>query len=45
MKQRRAAGIVKELFAAKAVRSQTPCGALRLAISADMAAVLFPELA
>ncbi len=45
VKQRRATQIVKELLDAKITRSETPYGALRLNISADMAAVMFPELA
>lgn len=45
VKQRRATQIVKELLDAKITRSETAYGALRLNISADMAAVLFPELA
>lgn len=44
VKQRRATQIVKELLTARIARSETPYGALRLNISADMAAVLFPEL-
>ncbi len=45
VKQRRATQINKELLDAKLVRSETAYGALRLAISSDMAAVLFPNLA
>jgi len=45
VKQRRATQIVKELLEAKIMRSETPYGALRLNISADMAAILFPGLA
>lgn len=45
VKQRRATQIVKELLDAKIARSETAYGALRLSISAEMAAVLFPELA
>ena len=45
VKARRATGIIKELLDAGVVRSRTPYGPLRLEISADMAAVLFPELA
>lgn len=45
VKQRRATQIVKELLDEKIVRSEMAYGALRLNISADMAAVLFPELA
>lgn len=45
VKQRRASLIIGELLEAKAVRSETAYGALRLNITADMAAVLFPELA
>ncbi len=44
VKQRRASVIIKELLEAKAVRSETAYGALKLNITADMAAVLFPEL-
>ncbi len=42
---RRASLIIRELLESKAVRSETAYGALRLNISADMAAVLFPEIA
>lgn len=42
---RRASQVVRELLAAGLVRSLTPYGALRLDISAEMSAVLFPELA
>lgn len=45
VKQRRATQINKELLDAKLVRSETAYGALRLIISSDMAAVLFPNLA
>ena len=45
VKQRRATQIVKELLDARITRSTTAYGPLRLNISADMAAVLFPELA
>ena len=45
VKQRRASVIIREMLEAKAVRSETAYGALRLNITADMAAVLFPELA
>ncbi|MBI4054925.1 MAG: Hsp20/alpha crystallin family protein [Elusimicrobia bacterium] len=45
VKQRRATQIVKELLDAKITRSETAYGPLRLNISADMVAVLFPELA
>lgn len=45
VQQRRATQIVKELLDAKLTRSETAYGALRLSISADMSAVLFPELA
>ena len=45
VKQRRATQISKELLGAKIVRSETVYGALRLNISADMAEVLFPEIA
>ena len=45
VKQRRATPIIKELLDAKLVRSETAYGALRLSISADMAAVLFPNFA
>ncbi|MBI3298438.1 MAG: Fic family protein [Elusimicrobia bacterium] len=45
VKPRRATQIVKELLESKTTRSQTAYGALRLDISAEMAAVLFPDLA
>ena len=45
VKQRRASVIIRELLESKAVRSETAYGALKLNITADMAAVLFPELA
>lgn len=45
VKQRRASVVIKELLEAKAVRSETAYGALRLNITADMAATLFPGLA
>lgn len=45
VKQRRATQIVRELREAGITRSETAYGPLRLNISADMAAVLFPELA
>lgn len=45
VRQRRATQVVKELLDAKLTRSETAYGPLRLHISADMAAVLFPELA
>ena len=45
VEQRRATQIVKELLDAKLTRSETAYGALRLDISADMSAALFPELA
>lgn len=45
VKQRRATQIVKELLDMQLTRSETAYGPLRLSISADMAAVLFPELA
>lgn len=45
VKQRRASQVAKELLDAKMTRCETPYGALRLNISADMAAVLFPNLA
>ncbi|MBI4056249.1 MAG: Fic family protein [Elusimicrobia bacterium] len=45
VKQRRATQIIKELLDAKITRSETVYGPLRLNISADMAAVLFPDLA
>ncbi|HAM36238.1 MAG TPA: Fic family protein [Elusimicrobia bacterium] len=45
VKQRRATQIVKELLDSQITRSETAYGPLRLNISADMAAVLFPELA
>lgn len=44
VKPRRASVIIKELLDAKAVRSETAYGALRLNITADMAAMLFPDL-
>lgn len=45
VQQRRATQIAKELLDAKITRSETAYGSLRLDISADMAAVLFPQLA
>jgi Fic family protein len=45
VKQRRGTQIVKELLDALVVRSETAYGPLRLNISSDMAAVLFPQLA
>lgn len=45
VKTRRASLIIKELLDARAARSETAYGALRLNITADMAAVLFPGLA
>lgn len=45
VKKRRMTQVVKELLDAKITRSETAYGSLRLNISADMAAVLFPELA
>ena len=45
VKQRRASQIIKKLLDADLTRSETSYGPLRLSISADMAAVLFPELA
>lgn len=45
VKQRRATQIIKELLDARLTRSETVYGPMRLSISADMAAVLFPELA
>lgn len=45
VKQRRASQIIKELLDATMVRSETAYGPLRLNISVDMAAVLFPALA
>lgn len=44
VKQRRATQIAKELLDSNLARSDTPYGALRLRLSADMAAALFPEL-
>lgn len=45
VKPRRASIIIKELLDSKAARSETAYGALRLNITADMAAVMFPKLA
>ena len=45
VKQRRATVIIKELLDAKVTRAETAYGPLRLNITAEMAAVLFPELA
>lgn len=45
VKKRRATQIAKELLDTKITRSETPYGPLRLNISADMAAALFPQLA
>ncbi|MBI2386722.1 MAG: Fic family protein [Elusimicrobia bacterium] len=45
VKTRRASIIIKELLDARAVRSETAYGALRLNITVDMAAALFPDLA
>jgi len=45
VKQRRATQIAKELLDAKIARSESAYGPLRLVISADMAAALFPQLA
>lgn len=45
VKQRRASDIIKELFDAQSVRSESAYGALRLNISTEMAAHLFPGLA
>ena len=45
VKQRRATDIIKELFDAKVVRSESAYGALRLNITTEMSAVLFPGLA
>ncbi len=45
VKQRRATDIIKELFEAKIVRSESAYGSLRLNITAEMSAVLFPGLA
>lgn len=44
VKQRRASLIIKELLDNKIVRSQTAYGPLRLSITVDMAAALFPLL-
>ena len=45
VEQRRATQIIKELLDERLTRSGTAYGPLRLDISADMAAVLFPQLA
>ncbi len=45
VKQRRATDIIKELFEAKIVRSESTYGPLRLSITTEMSAVLFPGLA
>lgn len=45
VKKRRATQIVKELLEAEITRSETAYGPLRLNITADMSAALFPELA
>lgn len=45
VKQRRATDIIKELFDAKVVRSKSAYGPLRLNITTEMSAVLFPGLA
>ncbi|MBI4347985.1 MAG: Fic family protein [Elusimicrobia bacterium] len=45
VKQRRATQIIRELLDAQVVRSETPYGPLRLNITADMSAALFPSLA
>ena len=45
VKKRRVTQIVKELLDEKLTRSESAYGPLRLSISADMAAVLFPQLA
>jgi Fic family protein len=45
VKQRRATQIIKELQTAQVTHSESAYGLLRLNISADMAAILFPELA
>jgi Fic family protein len=45
VQKRRMTQIAKELLDAKLARSEHAYGPLRLSISADMAAVLFPELA
>jgi Fic family protein len=44
VKRRRATQVIRELLYRRFVHSETAYGALRLNISADMAAVLFPEL-
>jgi Fic family protein len=44
VKTRRASIVIKELLDARAVRSETAYGDLRLNITADMAAILFPGL-
>lgn len=44
VKTRRASVIIRELHEAKAVRSETAYGPLRLHITTDMGAALFPEL-
>lgn len=45
VKQRRATQIIKELLDTKLTRSESTYGPLRLSITADMAAALFPQLA
>lgn len=45
VKQRRATDIIKELFDAQMVRSESAYGPLRLNITTEMSAVLFPGLA
>ncbi len=45
VKQRRATDIIKELFDAKIVRSESAYGPLRLSITTEMSAMLFPGLA
>ncbi|MBI4371496.1 MAG: Fic family protein [Elusimicrobia bacterium] len=45
VKKRRMTQIAQELLAARLTRSESAYGPLRLNVSADMAAVLFPELA
>jgi len=44
VKRRRATQIIRELLDGKLVRSETPYGDLKLNLSVDMAAVLFPGL-
>lgn len=45
VKQHRATQVIKELQTTQVTHSESAYGPLRLNISADMAAILFPELA